>query len=225
MTGPKRWSRAKADGNCDARLQWSLLFPKRCGARSPPGFAHGLYGSERPVIRLFACMSLLRLSRSGSPRRAALCHHAEVKQRGRKHLATRIGWERSSERLRLPESLDLSPKAHAREFVERVAKAQGVQYHRTGFDDFAETATRLTGDGGTVGATGELLATLRRPVRKRALASALATISGRSSARRAPALRSAPAACFSPVQQRQISAARMRKTGAASACSAVPPAL
>lgn len=62
----------------------------------------------------------------------------------------------------LPESLDLLPKEHVREFVERLAKAHGIHYQRTGLDDFAEAVTRLAGDDGSLDDTGKLLATLRK---------------------------------------------------------------
>lgn len=62
----------------------------------------------------------------------------------------------------LPESVDLLPKKHVREFVERLATAHGVQYQRTGLDDFAEAVTRLAGDDSALDETGKLLATLRK---------------------------------------------------------------
>ena len=63
----------------------------------------------------------------------------------------------------LPADLDRLPKHGVREFVERLAQAHGVQYRRTGLDDFAEAVTRLSGDDVKLDHTGKLLVALKKP--------------------------------------------------------------
>jgi len=62
----------------------------------------------------------------------------------------------------LPADLDHLPKEGIREFVERFARAHGVQYRRTGLDDFAEAATRASGDDVKLDRTGKLLVALKK---------------------------------------------------------------
>jgi len=62
----------------------------------------------------------------------------------------------------LPADLDRLPKHGVREFVERLAQAHGVQYRRTGLDDFAEAVTRLSGDDVKLDHTGKLLVALKK---------------------------------------------------------------
>lgn len=48
------------------------------------------------------------------------------------------------------------------EFVERLAQAYGVQYRRSGLDDFAEAVTRAAGDEVELDLTGKLLVALKK---------------------------------------------------------------
>lgn len=63
---------------------------------------------------------------------------------------------------KVPADLDQLPKRGIREFVERLAKAHGVEYRRTGLDDFAEATTRAAGDDVKLDRTGKLLVALRK---------------------------------------------------------------
>lgn len=62
----------------------------------------------------------------------------------------------------LPPDLEQLPKKGIREFVERLAKAYGVEYRRTGLDDFAEATTRDAGDDVKLDRTGKLLVALKK---------------------------------------------------------------
>lgn len=62
----------------------------------------------------------------------------------------------------LPEDLDRLPRQGVRRFVERLAQVHGVEYRRTGLDDFAEAVTRLSGDDVKLDHTGKLLVALRK---------------------------------------------------------------
>lgn len=57
---------------------------------------------------------------------------------------------------------DQLPTTGIREFVERLAKAHGVEYQRTGLDDFSEATTRVAGDDVTLDRTGKLLVALKK---------------------------------------------------------------
>lgn len=63
---------------------------------------------------------------------------------------------------RLPADVDKLPTQNVGKFVERLAQAYGVQYRRSGLDDFAEAVTRAAGDDVKLDLTGKLLVALKK---------------------------------------------------------------
>ncbi|WP_213764113.1 hypothetical protein [Caballeronia sp. dw_19] len=63
---------------------------------------------------------------------------------------------------RLPADVDKLPTQNVGKFVERLAQAYGVQYQRSGLDDFAEAVTRAAGDDVKLDLTGKLLVALKK---------------------------------------------------------------
>lgn len=57
------------------------------------------------------------------------------------------------------------PTRNVADFVERLAEAYGIQYKRSGLDDFAEAVTRAAGDDVTIDITGKLLIALKKNYR------------------------------------------------------------
>lgn len=64
--------------------------------------------------------------------------------------------------LSLSQDVDKLPTKGVRKFIEKLAAAHGVQYQRTGLDDFAESVTRLAGDEIELDVTEKLLITLKK---------------------------------------------------------------
>ena len=62
----------------------------------------------------------------------------------------------------LPSDLDALPTKDVKHYVERFARVHGVQYTRTGLDDYAETITRAAGDDVKLDTTGKLLVALKK---------------------------------------------------------------
>ena len=62
----------------------------------------------------------------------------------------------------LPADVDELPTRNVAKFVERLAQAYGVQYRRSGLDDFAEAVTRAAGDDVELDLTGKLLVALKK---------------------------------------------------------------
>lgn len=62
----------------------------------------------------------------------------------------------------LPADVDLLPTQNVGKFVERLARAHGIQYRRSGLDDFAEAVTRAAGDDVRLDVTGKLLVALKK---------------------------------------------------------------
>jgi hypothetical protein len=54
------------------------------------------------------------------------------------------------------------PKAGVRQFIERLARAYGVEHKRSGLDAFAEAITRMAGDESMLDETGKLLVELKK---------------------------------------------------------------
>jgi hypothetical protein len=64
--------------------------------------------------------------------------------------------------LDLSEDVTKLPDRDIALFVERLAKAHGVEHRRTGLDDFAEAVTRAAGDDIKLDPTGKLLVVLKK---------------------------------------------------------------
>ena len=64
--------------------------------------------------------------------------------------------------LRLPADVDQLPTRNVGRFVKRLAQAYGIEYRRTGLDDFAEAVTRAAGDDVELDLTGKLLVALKK---------------------------------------------------------------
>ncbi|NTY87489.1 hypothetical protein [Serratia fonticola] len=62
----------------------------------------------------------------------------------------------------LSQDVDDLPTKGVRKFIEKVAAANGIQYQRTGLDDFAESVTRLAGDEIELDITEKLLIALKK---------------------------------------------------------------
>ncbi|NIF77122.1 hypothetical protein F3J20_06875 [Paraburkholderia sp. Cy-641] len=62
----------------------------------------------------------------------------------------------------LPTDVDKLPTQNVGKFVERLAQAYGIQYRRSGLDDFAEAVTRAAGDDVKLDLTGKLLVALKK---------------------------------------------------------------
>lgn len=63
----------------------------------------------------------------------------------------------------LPSDLNAPPKERVREYIEDLARTHGVEYRRTGLDDFAEAVERVSdAEEGALDATGKLLAALHK---------------------------------------------------------------
>lgn len=62
----------------------------------------------------------------------------------------------------LPTNPDALPTIHVQRFVERFAKAHGINYVRTGLDDYAEAVTRAAGDEVKLDSVGKLLVVLKK---------------------------------------------------------------
>jgi hypothetical protein len=64
--------------------------------------------------------------------------------------------------LSLSQDVDNLPTKGVRKFIEKLAAAHGIQYQRTGLDDFAESVTRLAGDEIELDITEKLLIALKK---------------------------------------------------------------
>lgn len=64
--------------------------------------------------------------------------------------------------LSLSPDVDKLPTKGVRKFIEKLATAHGIQYQRTGLDDFAGSVTRLAGDEIELDATEKLLIALKK---------------------------------------------------------------
>ncbi|WP_146218896.1 hypothetical protein [Undibacterium pigrum] len=62
----------------------------------------------------------------------------------------------------MPSELHLLPQIRVKEFVELFASQHHVEYLRSGLDDWAEAATRASGDNVKLDHTGKLLVMLKR---------------------------------------------------------------
>ncbi|MDR5775112.1 hypothetical protein QCE81_25130 [Caballeronia sp. LZ002] len=62
----------------------------------------------------------------------------------------------------LPANIDELPTQGVASFVERLAKSHGIEYRRSGLDDFAEAVTRAAGDDVDFDLTGKLLVLLKK---------------------------------------------------------------
>ncbi|CAI1092709.1 hypothetical protein KGP17_24690 [Serratia sp. JSRIV001] len=62
----------------------------------------------------------------------------------------------------LSQDVDDLPTKGVRKFIEKLAAAHGIQYQRTGLDDFAESVTRLAGDEIELDITEKLLIALKK---------------------------------------------------------------
>ncbi|WP_175918196.1 hypothetical protein [Burkholderia pyrrocinia] len=62
----------------------------------------------------------------------------------------------------LPADIDKLPTRNVGKFVERLAQAYGIQFRRSGIDDFAEAVTRAAGDDVELDLTGKLLVALKK---------------------------------------------------------------
>lgn len=62
----------------------------------------------------------------------------------------------------LPSDLDALPTKGVQRFVKRFARTHGIQYARTGLDDYAEAVTRAAGDDVKLDVTGKLLVALKK---------------------------------------------------------------
>jgi len=62
----------------------------------------------------------------------------------------------------LPTDIDKLPTRNVGKFVERLAQAYGIQFRRSGLDDFAEAVTRAAGDDVELDLTGKLLVALKK---------------------------------------------------------------
>ncbi|KLU21640.1 hypothetical protein EOS_34510 [Caballeronia mineralivorans PML1(12)] len=94
---------------------------------------------------------------------------------GTSRISRKLGWDnirvryvgqherpQTSAALRLPADVDKLPTQNVGKFVERLAQAYGVQYRRSGLDDFAEAVTRAAGDDVKLDLTGKLLVALKK---------------------------------------------------------------
>jgi hypothetical protein len=94
---------------------------------------------------------------------------------GTSRISRKLGWDNITVRyvgqheapqmgatLRLPVDVDKLPTQNVGKFVERLAQAYGIQYRRSGLDDFAEAVTRAAGDDVELDLTGKLLVALRK---------------------------------------------------------------
>jgi len=62
----------------------------------------------------------------------------------------------------VPEDVDKLPVKDVAAFVGRLAKVYGIEYQRSGLDDFAEVVTRAAGGDIKLDLTGKLLVALKR---------------------------------------------------------------
>ncbi|PQV44111.1 hypothetical protein [Paraburkholderia sp. BL21I4N1] len=62
----------------------------------------------------------------------------------------------------LAADVDKLPTQNVGKFVEQLAQAYGIQYRRSGLDDFAEAVTRAAGDDVKLDLTGKLLVALKK---------------------------------------------------------------
>ncbi|HEY3535991.1 MAG TPA: hypothetical protein VGL01_01015 [Trinickia sp.] len=126
-------------------------------------------------------MPALISSKSVSPQRATRSE-PDSRKLGWDNIAVRYVGQHERQRtgaaLRLPSDVDKLPTRSVGRFVERLAQAYGIQYRRSGLDDFAEAVTRAAGDDVELDFTGKLLVALKKQnrINGRQFARLMATI-------------------------------------------------
>jgi hypothetical protein len=94
---------------------------------------------------------------------------------GTSRISRKLGWDNVTVRYvgqherhrtgaapRLLADVDKLPTQNVGKFVERLAQAYGIQYRRSGLDDFAEAVTRAAGDDVELDLTAKLLVALKK---------------------------------------------------------------
>ncbi len=94
---------------------------------------------------------------------------------GKSRISRKLGWDNVTVRYvgqherprtgvapKVSADVDKLPTRNVGKFVERLAQAYGIQYRRSGLDDFAEAVTRAAGDDVELDLTGKLLVALKK---------------------------------------------------------------
>ncbi|GLQ87283.1 hypothetical protein [Dyella flagellata] len=93
---------------------------------------------------------------------------------GKRRISRQLGWGGMQVRFRhrptlsakltsyVPKDVNKLPSQGIAAYVERLAKAHGIEYRRSGLDDFAEAVTRAAGDDVKLDLTGKLLVALKK---------------------------------------------------------------